>query len=204
MTIREKLILLIEEKQMTARRFADYVGVQPGTISNIINGRNNPSLDVVQRVLNAFPDVSPRWLLQDVGPLEADDDYAHTAATAHPAATPSMPTSSIAVLPSMPTPSILSKQEGATLFSAGQMMSGAMDAPAIPITPNTSAPITPNTSAPRTPNTPSVPSKTQTAMPGASQQKKPETASEGTIEMPSERRVERIVIFYSDGTYEQR
>ena len=69
MTQREKLIKIMESEQMNAKQFAEETGIQAGTISNIINGRNNPSLDVIQRVLNRFRSISTDWLVMDFGPM---------------------------------------------------------------------------------------------------------------------------------------
>ena len=69
MTQREKLIKIMETEGLSARQFAEEVGIQAGTISNIVNGRNNPSMDVIQRVLNRFRTISCDWLVLDVGPM---------------------------------------------------------------------------------------------------------------------------------------
>ena len=67
MNERERLLKLIADNNMSAKQFAAEVGIQAGTISNIVNGRNNPSLDVMQRVLNRFRTLSSDWLILGVG-----------------------------------------------------------------------------------------------------------------------------------------
>lgn len=62
---------------MTAKQFAEESGIQAGTISNIVNGRNNPSLDVMQRVLNRFRTINSDWLILGIGSM-----YRTTANTA--------------------------------------------------------------------------------------------------------------------------
>lgn len=69
MNERERLLKVIEHEQLTSKQFAMEVGIQAGTISNIINGRNNPSLDVMQRVLNRFRTLSSDWLILGVGQM---------------------------------------------------------------------------------------------------------------------------------------
>lgn len=69
MTGSERLQKLIESEQMTAKQFSDEVGIQPGTISNILKGRNNPSLEVMQKVLNRFRTISSDWLILGVGSM---------------------------------------------------------------------------------------------------------------------------------------
>lgn len=53
----------------TAAQFADEIGVQKSGISHIISGRNNPSLDFIQKILLRFPDVNMEWLIQGKGPM---------------------------------------------------------------------------------------------------------------------------------------
>lgn len=69
MNERNRIEQLIEAENMTAKQFAQEVGIQAGTISNIMSGRNNPSLEVLQRVLNRFRTVSSDWLILGVGSM---------------------------------------------------------------------------------------------------------------------------------------
>ncbi len=69
MTERERLIKVMESEGLTAKQFAQEVGIQPGTISNIVGGRNNPSLDVLQRVMNRYRSLSSDWMFLGVGQM---------------------------------------------------------------------------------------------------------------------------------------
>lgn len=69
MNERERLEKIMSAEGMNAKQFAMQVGIQPGTMSNIMNGRNNPSLDVLQRVLNSFRAISADWLILGSGPM---------------------------------------------------------------------------------------------------------------------------------------
>lgn len=69
MNERERLLKIIAEEGMTAKQFAEESGIQAGTISNIVNGRNNPSLDVMQRVLNRFRTINSDWLILGIGSM---------------------------------------------------------------------------------------------------------------------------------------
>ncbi|MCM1035584.1 MAG: helix-turn-helix domain-containing protein [Paludibacter sp.] len=69
MSEKERLISIMEHERMSARQFADEVGIQPGTVSNIMNDRNKPSLEVMQKVLKRFPAISPDWLISDYGSM---------------------------------------------------------------------------------------------------------------------------------------
>lgn len=65
----DRLLTLMKKENLNARQFAEQVGVQPATLSNILNGRNKPSLDVLQRIIYAFPKISPEWLFIGNGPM---------------------------------------------------------------------------------------------------------------------------------------
>ncbi len=69
MTEKERLLKIMELQEMNAKQFAEEVGIQPGTISNILKDRNKPSLDVLQRVLLRFSQVSPEWLILGTGSI---------------------------------------------------------------------------------------------------------------------------------------
>ncbi len=58
---------ILEQKSLSPSRFADQIGVPRSTISHILSGRNNPSLEVIQKILNAFPDIPIEWLMQGKG-----------------------------------------------------------------------------------------------------------------------------------------
>ena len=61
---------LLREKQLSATSLARLLEIQPSGISHIMSGRNKPSFDLVVKILSAFPDINPDWLL-----LDSDDVY---------------------------------------------------------------------------------------------------------------------------------
>ncbi len=69
LTESERLQRIMQEEQMSSRQFADEVGIQAGTLSNIMKGRNKPSLEVLQKVLNRFRTISSDWLILGVGAM---------------------------------------------------------------------------------------------------------------------------------------
>lgn len=58
---------VIQLKKLTSSAFADQVGVPRSTISHILSGRNNPSLEFVQKVLDSFPEIRTEWLVRGEG-----------------------------------------------------------------------------------------------------------------------------------------
>lgn len=67
MNERDRLVKIIESEGLNAKQFSQEIGVSAGTISNIIGGRNKPSLDVLQAVLRRFRSINCDWLIMGVG-----------------------------------------------------------------------------------------------------------------------------------------
>ncbi len=67
--MKDRIKLLMEKEKLSPKVFADMVGIQPSAISHILSGRNKPSMDVVQKILNTFRTVSTDWMLLGFGPM---------------------------------------------------------------------------------------------------------------------------------------
>ena len=65
----ERIRQLMEHKGYTSTQFADTVEVPRAVISHIISGRNKPSLDVVIKIVSAFPEISKDWILLGEGEM---------------------------------------------------------------------------------------------------------------------------------------
>lgn len=65
----DRISLLIKAKNLSAAQFADEIGVQRSSISHLMSGRNKPSLDLIQKTLQRFPEVSTEWLLFGKGEM---------------------------------------------------------------------------------------------------------------------------------------
>lgn len=63
MELTERLQYIMKLNNLSASEFADKIEVQRSSISHIFSGRNKPSLEFIQKVLVAFPKVSPEWLI---------------------------------------------------------------------------------------------------------------------------------------------
>lgn len=61
--MKDRLIAILEEKKLSVSQFADAAGIQRATFHHIISGRNNPSLDILIKIHNAYPDIDLNWLL---------------------------------------------------------------------------------------------------------------------------------------------
>ena len=133
---RERLIEIMKSQELNAKQLSLELGVSAGTISNILGGRNKPSLEFLQNVANHFPFISPTWLFLGFG-----EKYIEGY-----------------------TPG--SSELGHTLFSQAESS-----------------------------NKVEIPSEFRISN---------DTAISMAIQSTSARTVQKIVIFYSDGTFEER
>lgn len=67
--MRERIFKIMEKEGLTSSRFAEAIGIQRSAMSHIVSGRNNPSLDVITKILERFPYVNSNWLLFGKGEM---------------------------------------------------------------------------------------------------------------------------------------
>ena len=65
--MKSRLKKWMEHKNLISSELADNIGVNRATISHILSGRNNPSIDILQRLLNTYPDLNSNWLITGIG-----------------------------------------------------------------------------------------------------------------------------------------
>ena len=65
----DRINILLKAKNITARQFAEEIGIQPSGMSHILSGRNNPSLDFVLKVMKRWPEVNINWLMFGKGEM---------------------------------------------------------------------------------------------------------------------------------------
>lgn len=65
--MKDRLEKFIKTEGLTPSRFAEIMGVQPSSISHILGGRNKPSFDFIEKMLQRFPKLNPDWLLLGKG-----------------------------------------------------------------------------------------------------------------------------------------
>ena len=69
MSDKERIEKVMGSLGLNARQFAAEIRVQPGTISNMMSGRNNPSLEVMKRIMERYPTLNPEWLIAGRGEM---------------------------------------------------------------------------------------------------------------------------------------
>lgn len=65
----DRISLVLRTKNISPSVLADELGVQRSGISHILNGRNKPSLDFIQKLIKLYPDISIQWILFGEGPM---------------------------------------------------------------------------------------------------------------------------------------
>ena len=71
--MKERSIKIMECERMGQAQFASAIGSQRAAMSHIISGRNNPSLDVMTKILHRYPQINPDWLLLGKGEMLRDN-----------------------------------------------------------------------------------------------------------------------------------
>jgi transcriptional regulator with XRE-family HTH domain len=67
--LKDRIKQIIDSENLTYSKFADIIGVQRSGISHILSGRNNPSLDVIQKILESFNFIHTDWLIFGKGEM---------------------------------------------------------------------------------------------------------------------------------------
>lgn len=63
----DRILYLLKQKNLTISQFADEIGIQKSGMSHLISGRNKPSLELILKILQRYPEVKPEWLLLGTG-----------------------------------------------------------------------------------------------------------------------------------------
>mgnify|MGYP002386103329 CR=1 FL=1 len=68
----EKVIQMVG---LTSGQFAQEIGIQTSTLSHILNERNKPSLDVMKKILNRYPNINAEWLILGQGSIQRKESH---------------------------------------------------------------------------------------------------------------------------------
>lgn len=71
--MKDRIRKIMENEQLSPSAFADTLQVGRAVISHILNGRNNPSLDIVTRILSKMSYINPDWLITGQGEMYKSD-----------------------------------------------------------------------------------------------------------------------------------
>lgn len=67
MNERERIELLMKCYELSPSQFAEKTGIQRASVSHILSGRNKPSLEVLLKIYDAFPELDLKWLMTGAG-----------------------------------------------------------------------------------------------------------------------------------------
>ena len=192
--MKERIKQIIEREGMSQSQFADFIGVNRPTLSHVMAGRNNPSMEIVMKIHQKFPKINLLWLLDGVGTYEdvtivenylnssMEDQY--TDENAMPSSHYSSVTADESILstPSSVSPAILPGDDTPSRFYQGELFA---ENP-IFVTENTGA------------------AKKRKEMPLQTPPKAPYMSDSQTDYARKflQRKIVEIKIFYDDGTYE--
>lgn len=59
----DRFRILLEQLQLSPSGFADKIGIQRSSVSHIFSGRNKPSIDFLEKILNVYPEIDLNWLI---------------------------------------------------------------------------------------------------------------------------------------------
>ena len=70
----DRIKRIISDNNLTNSSFADKIGVPRSSISHILSGRNNPSLDLIIKITQSFSEISADFLLsgKTITPIDTD------------------------------------------------------------------------------------------------------------------------------------
>jgi len=69
-TVNERILILIKSLKMNKNSFGNATGIQPQTLHHIVGGRlGKPSYEVIEKILETFPDISSEWLIMGEGEM---------------------------------------------------------------------------------------------------------------------------------------
>ena len=67
--MKDRIEEIMQKIGVSSSQFAKIIGMKQASLSHILTGRNNPSLDVVMKINQAFPDINLKWLLYGEGEM---------------------------------------------------------------------------------------------------------------------------------------
>ena len=67
--MKDRILRIMEHEGISPSKFAEEIGIQRSAMSHIISGRNNPSLDVLTKIMQRFTYVDTDWLLFGKGSM---------------------------------------------------------------------------------------------------------------------------------------
>lgn len=68
----QRIKKIIEFEDLNVNQFSKIIGVSRSTLSHILSGRNRPSVDVLEKILDKFSHINANWLLRGLESMNSD------------------------------------------------------------------------------------------------------------------------------------
>ena len=75
MDVSKRILKVIDEKKISASKFATTIDVKRSNLSHILSGRNKPSIDFFHKIKKAYPEIDLNWLITGKK-LKKDSNFA--------------------------------------------------------------------------------------------------------------------------------
>lgn len=72
--MRKRILEFIDYLKIDKATFADKIKMKPATLSHILTGRNDPSINIAIQIARAYPQVSMDWLIRGKGSTPYGDE----------------------------------------------------------------------------------------------------------------------------------
>ena len=177
--MKDRIARLIKDQALTSQKFAEVMGVQPSNISHILSGRNMPSFDFIRKLLQTYPELNPDWLIMGKGEMYRTFGEAEIS-----------PEESLAIPVGKPIVHELDFSEEPAEASNAE---ASVDEGADGVLPE------PTTSLSAERSLPPSAAETETASAIPSEEK--ESSSASLVSSP--RRIDRVLFFYDDHSFEE-
>lgn len=79
--MKDRIKQLMDSLHLTQQKFAEDLGISPASLSSIFNGRTKPTINHVDAIVIAFPNINLRWLMYGEGDMFLADNDTSTAAS---------------------------------------------------------------------------------------------------------------------------
>ncbi len=70
----ERIRQLMEYDGLTAVQFSKKVNINTSAISHLLNGRNNPSFENIQKIIAAYPNLNVKWFMTGQGDIFTESE----------------------------------------------------------------------------------------------------------------------------------
>ncbi|GAB1415227.1 helix-turn-helix transcriptional regulator [Paludibacter sp.] len=77
MSEKERIERILQMEKLSIGQFAQEIGITNSSLSHILNERNRPSLDVIKKILNRYPNINSDWLIFGQGSMFKKESYSH-------------------------------------------------------------------------------------------------------------------------------